>query len=377
HVYAFGVYEAFYKVNYLSNESSSNIAWIGSVQLALLAGLGLFVGPLSDRGYFYHLVLVSSALYIFSNFMLSITEPQHYYQVFLPQGLGMGLAMGIMYTPCLAVVSDHFPGRSRALAFGIACTGTAFGGIIHPILLNNLINRNGQTFRRAVEISAGFSAGLLLLANVFQREKRPLEEHTKTHLHIVLILREPKYLILCVGYVDSFIARSQSSQSGSSIFVYYGSVFPVIYLQLFSVTKGFPMRFSFYLLPMFHTASVVGRILLNFSADRFGSLKVLIITTIGTGAVTFGFLGIGSPAGMTVVTLLIGFFAGGCDLFLGDSIFLLSRKFVELQPDLALPSLSGPPIDGALLTERLIWDRPIIFSSVRLPAINTKRAVSD
>ncbi|KZT33308.1 MFS general substrate transporter [Sistotremastrum suecicum HHB10207 ss-3] len=364
HVNAFGVYDAFYKEVYLSNESPFTIGWIGSVPWFCYLGFGLLSGALSDRGYNRHLLASCSILYIFCNYMLAISAPHQWYQVFLSQGLGMGLAMGGMAVPSLAIVGHHYPKRHRSLALGIVTTGAAFGGIVYPIMLNNLINPRRstfgsggtpETFRSAVEISAGFSAGLLLLANVFQREKRPLEEHTKTHLHIILLLKEPKYLMLCVG----------------SIFVYYGSVFPVIYLQLFSVTKGFPVRFSFYLLPMFHAASVVGRVLLNFSADRFGSLKVLIITTIGTGAVTFGFLGIGSPAGMTVVTLLIGFFAGGYNSMVVTTAAGFSKRISEtgvrigvLSLFLALPSLSGPPIDGALLTERLIWDRPIIFSSI-------------
>lgn len=48
-------------------------------------------------------------------FMLSLAKPEQYYQVFLSQGMGMGVATGIMYTPVSSLVVQHFRKR-RALA---------------------------------------------------------------------------------------------------------------------------------------------------------------------------------------------------------------------------------------------------------------------
>lgn len=60
---SFGVYQDFYVR--AGTSTSSNIAWIGSVQLSLLIGMGLLTGKLLDKGYFRSLVLTGSIIMIF------------------------------------------------------------------------------------------------------------------------------------------------------------------------------------------------------------------------------------------------------------------------------------------------------------------------
>ena len=54
--------------------------------------------------------------------MLSLVKPHNYYQNFLAQGIGMGLAMGILFMPSLSIASHYFKKR-RALAMGIMLSG--------------------------------------------------------------------------------------------------------------------------------------------------------------------------------------------------------------------------------------------------------------
>ena len=99
---------------------------------------------------------------VFCLFMISITKPEHYYQaciftfptftdltnisskLFLSQGLGTGIAVGIMYIPALGLLSHYFQ-RRRALALGIA---TSVG--CHSILfIFTLISEPGICFWRS------------------------------------------------------------------------------------------------------------------------------------------------------------------------------------------------------------------------------------
>ena len=57
-----------------------------------------------------------------SIFMLSLAHVDCYYQVFLSQGVGMGIGSGLIYLPAMAVQSHHWKAR-RALAMGIVITG--------------------------------------------------------------------------------------------------------------------------------------------------------------------------------------------------------------------------------------------------------------
>lgn len=65
---------------------------------------------------------VASLTYCFSLFMLSLSHVDRYYQLFLSQGVGMGIGAGLVYLPSLAVQAHHWQTR-RAMAMGIAITG--------------------------------------------------------------------------------------------------------------------------------------------------------------------------------------------------------------------------------------------------------------
>ena len=84
----------------------------------------MFTGPLYDVGYYRILVVLGSALMVFSVMMLSLATK--YYQVFLAQGVGLGLGSGMLFIPTLALVGASFS-TYRALAMGVVTSGIAVG----------------------------------------------------------------------------------------------------------------------------------------------------------------------------------------------------------------------------------------------------------
>jgi MFS family permease len=138
YISSFGVYQDLYVL--AGTASSSNVSWIGSTQLWFFVAMGLPAGALLDKGYFKHLILVGSIIYVFrlvpptftrlqtsqpksSLFMLSLAHVDSYYQIFLSQGVGMGIGAGLIYLPAMAVQAHHWKDR-RALTMGIVITGT-------------------------------------------------------------------------------------------------------------------------------------------------------------------------------------------------------------------------------------------------------------
>lgn len=53
-----------------------------------------------------------------------------------------GLATSLTFTPSVAAIG-HWFNKKRGNATGIAATGGAFGGIVFPLLLENLIPKIG------------------------------------------------------------------------------------------------------------------------------------------------------------------------------------------------------------------------------------------
>lgn len=50
--------------------------------------------------------------------MLSLAQEGQYYQIMLSQGVGMGIACGIVFLPAIGIIPHYFKKR-RAVAMGI------------------------------------------------------------------------------------------------------------------------------------------------------------------------------------------------------------------------------------------------------------------
>jgi len=70
------------------------------------------------------MLLVGNFLVVLGIMMLSLST--QYWQVFLSQGVCMGLGAGLLYIPSLAMVGVWFS-KKRALAMGIVMSGIAVG----------------------------------------------------------------------------------------------------------------------------------------------------------------------------------------------------------------------------------------------------------
>ncbi|KAH9837960.1 uncharacterized protein C8Q71DRAFT_755378 [Rhodofomes roseus] len=160
--FSYGVFQDYY-VNEKTS-SSSNISCIGSLQIFFLFSMGLLSGKLFDQGYFHHIMISGSLLYVFSLMMLSIANPTRYYELLLAQGISGGLGTGLLVVPALSVQSHHWR-RRRALAMGIVLMGSSIGGAVYPIMLNQLFN-HGVGFAWGVRAAAFMTLGMLIIANV-------------------------------------------------------------------------------------------------------------------------------------------------------------------------------------------------------------------
>lgn len=61
-----------------------------------------------------------------------------------------------------------------------------------------------------------------------------------------------------------------------------------------------------------NAGSVLGRLLPNFFADRFGPYNMLIPCLVISSILVFSIFGVSNFAGVTVFGLLYGFWSGSC-----------------------------------------------------------------
>lgn len=135
------------------------------------------------------------------------------WQVFLCQAIGIGLGIGLLFLPSISILSQYFFKR-RALAIGIAVTGSSIGGIVLPIMLNNLIESHG--FKKAVQYTGYLLLGCLILANALMHPRLPPNPNAPPKPSVKVIFSDKAYSFLVAGL----------------FFVAWGLFFPIFYLQV-------------------------------------------------------------------------------------------------------------------------------------------------
>ncbi|KAG2109860.1 major facilitator superfamily domain-containing protein [Suillus discolor] len=331
YVSAYGVFQDFYTQTYLTNFTPSAIAWIGSVNAFLILSVGIVSGRMVDQGALYPVMKIGCLLQCFFLFMLSLTKPDGYYQIFLSQGIGHGIAIGLTNVPSIAIVSHHFQ-RRRAVAMGIVVAGSSLGAILHPIMLNNLINgRLG--FANGVRASATLNGGLLFIANLLMRTRLPPRPKAVSYTRVLRnSSRDGAYMCACVG-----MAAFE-----------FGYFFEAFYL---------------------HSGSFIGRLTVGFVSAYVGIPNTIVGSSLISSAVLFAMIGLHSAASVAVIAASYGFFSGGVVAMMGPVISILTPEISHIGARIGIAfaiagigSLLGAPICGAFLTSHYIWWKAVIFA---------------
>jgi MFS family permease len=288
-VNTFGVFQTYYQTSLLESHSASEISWIGTFQAFLLVAFSLVAGPIFDRGYFRPLIIVGTFLIVFGTMMTSISE--NYWQVFLSQGLCVGLGAGCIFLPSVAIVATYFTTK-RALAIGIVASGGSIGSVIYPIVFYRLLSEVG--FPWATRVLGFIALGTLSVSIAVLRSRLPPAKVARSMLDLKAFKNAP-FSLFTAGLFLSF--------AGLYVPIFYIIIYAEKHLHI-------GPDLSFYFLPILNAASVFGRILPGLWADRFGSLELIIICTFL--AAIFAYIGIVvvNLGGLIVFAILYGFVSG-------------------------------------------------------------------
>lgn len=287
-VNCFGVYQTAYETDILRTSSPAAISWIGSVQSAILTLLGPLSGPLYDAGYFKALILTGSFCVVFGQMMLSLCT--EYWQVFLTQGIIVGIGAGLLMVPSVAILSTYFTTR-LATATGLAAAGSSIGGVVYSVALYRLLPTVG--FAWATRILGFVSLGTLIIANMsFKVRAVP---PMKRKIFDWAAFKEAPYTLFVVGCGLSLL----------------GLYTPFFYVELYSLTYNIASRaLSFYTLAIINAGSVFGRILPNMLADKIGPLNVIVPATVISGVITLCLIPVRTVGPLLALCALYGFFTG-------------------------------------------------------------------
>ncbi|KAJ5788389.1 hypothetical protein N7457_003379 [Penicillium paradoxum] len=342
----------YYESGALFHANSSEISWVGSIAAFMLLFVGIFVGPIYDRGYLRALLIVGSLMVVIGHMMLSLCH--EFWQVLLAQGFAVGIGTGCLFVPCVAIIPQYFTTKMGA-AMGAAASGSALGGIIYPIVLYRLINQIG--FPWAVRVIGFIALGTLLLPVGLMRLR--VQPPKARALVDPTAFKDLAYL--------AFIFTSLVAYMGLFVILFYLS----FYAEANHLTSS---SLAFYLVPIFNAASVFGRTIPNKLADRFGPFNLLIPATMSSGILMLCMMAVHSKASVIVMAALSGFMSGAliglppmCLAILTTDKSKLGTRVGMGYAIIALGVLASGPSSGAILRNSggsLDWQSLWIFGGV-------------
>ncbi|GAM40635.1 hypothetical protein TCE0_039r13131 [Talaromyces pinophilus] len=339
-VNSYGVFQTYYENEMLVYRTSSEIAWIGSIQAFLLLFIGALTGPLYDSGYFRLLLATGTFLMCLGMMMISICT--ELWQFVLAQGIVVGLGAGCLFIPSVAVLPLYFSSH-LAFSIGVAGSGSGVGGIIYSIAFQQLQKSIG--FGWASRVMGFISLVTLVFPLLIMRVRssNPKQKRKVRKLFDSSALRE---LPFCLFLVWGF-------------FGFAGVYMPLYYVGSYAIeTKIMPPALAFYLIPILNAGSVIGRTVPNYAADKTGSLNMFIPTCFGLAVLSFAWIGIHNTPGLIVFIVLYG-------IFIGAFMTLPFSAVVKLSPHLGVIGvrmgmlcvicsfgiLIGTPVGGAVLRQ--------------------------
>ncbi|KAI0345394.1 MFS general substrate transporter [Trametopsis cervina] len=331
YINAWGVFQAYYE-KALPEETASNIAWIGSLQYALMFVPGLIIGRIFDMGIVRTPLAGASAFLIMSTFL--VAECKTYWQVLLCQGVATGLSCGIIFSLTLGVV-PHWFSKRKGLAFGLVALGSSIGGTLFPIAARRLIEEVGFPWTMRILAFVMFFA--LIWTNIFVARRLPPKPRSGPFISFT-VFKTPAFAVYCAAGFSTFL----------------GLYTVLTYIDVAATYVGIDDDFSFYLVSIANSGSAFGRVAGGILSDKWGGLNIMIPATTFAGIITFIWPFVDSKAGLSMV----GFFYGVSS---GVFISLLSAPIVEMGhlsdigirlgmffTVLALGAVAGPPISGAI-----------------------------
>lgn len=225
--------------------------------------MGLFAGRAFDLGLMRVFLAFAILLFSFSQMMLSLSTK--YYQIFLSEGIALGIAFGLLFNLSVSAPTHWFK-RRRATAMGVQASGSSMGGVLFPIVVRRLIDEIGFPWTmRFIGFLGLFCLGLSWFL-------------MKTRLPPLVSYRNGGWRQVQWVDLSAFKMGSYTAFVIGSTLILFGLYTPFTYLDIFTRTYNIPA--DGYWLSILNAASIFGRIIPGLIADKVGRINTIVPHTI-------------------------------------------------------------------------------------------------
>lgn len=248
----------------LSAPAVTIIARKYSTKLPMLLGLGLLA-----TGY------------------VSASFSKRIWQLYLSQGVLVGLGVGFIYIPSIAIISQWFEKR-RSLANGISAAGSGIGGLIFSFMNGTVIQKMSHAW--ALRLTAILSCSVLFIATLLIRSRNNAIRPSERGFDIKLLCRLDVLLLLSWAFVSML-----------------GYIALLFSLPEYARSMGLSDTQATTVNAILNLGTAVGRPLIGIMSDHFGRIEVAGLLTCACGISCFA---IWLPATSYGVLVLFPFVSG-------------------------------------------------------------------
>ncbi|KAK2744108.1 hypothetical protein FQN55_006976 [Onygenales sp. PD_40] len=207
------------------------------------------------------------------------------WQLYISQGIMLGLGVGFTYVPNIAIISQWFD-KKRSLANGITGAGSGIGGLVFSFMTDAIIRRISLEW--AFRVTAIIVIVMLLLATALIRTRNEAIRPPQRGFDSKLLRRADVLLVLSWSFI---------SMLGYMTLLYslpdYGRSIGLSKSQAASVNA------------ILNLGTAIGRPLIGISSDRFGRLQVAGVLTGFCGLICFAIWIPGTSYGVLILFALI------------------------------------------------------------------------
>ncbi|POS68933.1 major facilitator superfamily transporter [Diaporthe helianthi] len=299
--------------------------------------LGFIAGPVFDNGHLILLLRIGSILILVGMIMQGLSS--EYWHLFLSQGICMGIGMGLLAVPSVAIPSAWFTtaisfgkyevSNKLPLANGIVVSASGFGGVIYPIMIRSLIPKIGFKF---TSLSVALVTLLTLgVSNIVLRQPTPPK--AKRAFFDKSALKDTPYILFVVGcmlsylgiyttffYLSSYAVQEKITTENTASYFVSSGCHSYFFTDPVSIDPQYQgicyirsrSRSLTHTLLVLNGASVFGRVIPNIPSLtlRLGPLNMMVTSVVSMAIIVLTFNTRPDLAGLVVSIVLYGFFTG-------------------------------------------------------------------
>ncbi|PLN82089.1 MFS general substrate transporter [Aspergillus taichungensis] len=344
---------------YLNNAAAGDLAicWIFGIYVFVSYFCGILIGPIFDARGQRGLMLIGSVFLLIGTFTLGLCS--EYYQFIFAFSVLSGIGNSFLFTPAMGAISHWFHVR-RGEASGFAFTGSGFGGVLFPLIIQSLLPQVGWAWSTRI---VGFVFLLLCaLGVILCRSRLPPKRGAATSWRDMV--PDPRI------FKDGTGAMTVTT---AGIFLLEWAYFiPVTYIpSYYLIRQGLleggsvsgAAAFAYRLLAILNAVSCFGRYLIGYIADKKGRYNTMIVSNLVCLAAVMGLwlpdaLADTPPNKALLITFVVVFgFASGSNISLMPvcvgqlcATHDYGRYYASAYTVASIGCLTGIPIAGNLIT---------------------------